>query len=267
MAESPTTPSSDQPTANLSNGAQVPLLGFGTWQLREKECYDAVRSALDVGYRHLDTATGYENEEQVGRAIRDSGLDRSEVFITTKLPPENAGKEAETLAASLRNLGVDYVDLWLIHWPPTGEAGVETWREFLALQGESKTRAIGVSNYSTEQVDELIDATGVAPAVNQIRWAPALFDKARADHLKDRGVALEGYSPFRASDLDDEALTTIADTHNASVPQVILRWHLEHEYIAIPKSAKPERIKANFDVFGFSLTPDEVATIDALSTI
>jgi 2,5-diketo-D-gluconate reductase A len=263
MPESPDA----QPVVALPTGAQIPLLGFGTWQMREDEAYNSVRTALDVGYRHIDTATGYANEEQVGKALRDSGLDRSEVFITTKLPPDHAGRERVTIEESLANLGVDYLDLWLIHWPPNGTAGVETWREFLALQGESKTRAIGVSNYSPEQIDELIDATGVAPAVNQIKWAPSIYDAARAKHSRERGVALEGYSPFRASDLDDPVLTEVAEAHGVTVPQVILRWHIDHEFIAIPKSAQAERIRTNFDVFGFRLSDEEVAKINALSTV
>lgn len=259
--------STSQPSIALANGAQIPLLGFGTWQLPGEEAYAPVRAALETGYRHIDTATGYSNEEHVGRAIRDSGLDRSELFVTTKLPPDNAGRERETIEASLTALGLDYLDLWLIHWPPNDEAGVETWREFLAIQGESKARAIGVSNYSTAQIDDLVTATGVAPAVNQIRWAPVLYDEKRAAHLAQNNVALEGYSPFLASDLDDPTLAGIAAAHEVSVPQVILRWHLEHDFIAIPKSANRDRIESNFDVFGFSLTADEVARLDGLSAV
>lgn len=250
----------------LRGGGAIPVLGFGTWRLRGGEAYDAVRTALDVGYRHVDTATMYQNEQQVGRALRDSGVPREEVFVTTKLPPERAGRERETIKQSLRELGVDRVDLWLVHWPPGGSAAPRTWEQFLAAQQAGLTVDIGVSNYSPAQVDELIDATGVAPAVNQIRWSPALYDEQRLRHSRDRGVVLEGYSPFRASQLDDAVLLEIAEAHGVTAPQVILRWHIDTDVVAIPKSAHPERIRANFAVWDFALTPDEIARINTLGT-
>jgi 2,5-diketo-D-gluconate reductase A len=243
----------------------MPLLGFGTWQLRGQEAYDAVRDALRIGYRHLDTATAYGNETQVGRALRESDVAREDVFVTTKLPPDHAGRERETIEASLRDLGTDYVDLWLIHWPPNGVASPETWRELLTLQSEGKARAVGVSNYSPEQVDELIEATGEAPAVNQIRWSPAIYDPGRLAHSRERGVALEGYSPFRASNLDDPTLREIAAAHGVTPGQVVLRWHVEHGVVVIPKSARRERIEENSDIFGFRLDDAEVRRIDALA--
>lgn len=251
----------------LRDGMTLPILGFGTWQLRGKEAYDAVLHALKVGYRHIDTATGYGNESQVGQALRDSGVAREDVFVTTKLPPDNAGRERATIEASLRDLGTSYVDMWLIHWPPGGEAGVDTWREFLTLQGEGKAKEVGVSNYSPAQIDELIAATGVAPAMNQIRWSPFIYDPARLAHSRERGVLLEGYSPFRASRMDDPVLTEIAAAHGVTPGQVILRWHVEHGVVVIPKSAHPKRIEENFDIFGFSLTDAEVARIDGLSEL
>lgn len=250
----------------LTSGGAIPVVGFGTWQLTGQEAYDAVRCALDVGYRHLDTATGYGNHVQVGRALRDSGVPREEVFITTKLPPNNAGRERETMEASLRELGVDYLDLWLVHWPPGGQAGVPTWREFLKLQREGKTKAVGVSNYSPAQIDELIDDSGVAPEVNQIRWSPALYDPARMAHGRERGVVLEGYSPIRASDLGHPVFQRIAAAHGVTPVQVILRWHVDHDIVVIPKSARPDRIRSNFDLFGFSLSPAELAELDALAS-
>jgi diketogulonate reductase-like aldo/keto reductase len=243
----------------------MPILGFGTWQLRGRDGYGAIRHALDVGYRHIDTATNYGNETQVGRALRDSGIPREDVFVTTKLPSGNAGRERATIDASLRDLGTEYVDLWLIHWPPGGEASVPTWRALLDVRRSGKARAVGVSNYSPAQIDELIDATGDAPAVNQIRWSPAVYDAARLAHSRERGVALEGYSPFQASRLDDAVLREIADAHGVAPTQVILRWHVEHGVVVIPKSATPERIESNHDIFDFSLTDAEVARIDALS--
>lgn len=256
----------EQQTITLSTGAEMPLLGFGTWQLQGQEAYDSVLAALEVGYRHIDTATGYGNEREVGRAIKDSGVSRDDIFLTTKLPPDNAGKERETIEASLRDLDVDQVDLWLVHWPPGGKARPETWKEFLAIQAEGLTKASGVSNYSTEQIDELIKATGTAPAVNQIKWTPQIFDPKRAAHLQQNGVVLEGYSPFRAGDLNDPVLGEIAQQHGVTPAQVILRWHIDRKFVVIPKSAQRKRIEANFDVFGFSLDEDELTRIDGLST-
>jgi len=251
-------------TVTLTGGAELPLVGFGTWQLRGGSAYDAVRYALEVGYRHLDTATMYGNEAEVGRALRDGGLSREEVFVTTKLPPERAGRERETLDASLRALDTGYVDLWLIHWPPRGGTGRTVWREFLAARDAGHARAVGVSNYSIAQLDDLIEATGEAPVANQIPWSPVEYDPAHLAASRERGVLVEGYSPLKRSDLDDPVLVQLAERHGVSVPQVVLRWHLEHGIPVIPKSKRPERIAANFDLFGFALDADEVARIDAL---
>jgi diketogulonate reductase-like aldo/keto reductase len=254
------------PAVTLAGDVQMPLLGFGTWQITGRDASEAVRQALAVGYRHIDTATMYRNETEVGRALRDSGLDRRDVFITTKLPAGRAGQERQTIAASLRALGTDHVDLWLIHWPPDGEARPQTWREFIAVRDEGLVRSIGVSNYSTAQIDELIEATGEAPAVNQIRWGPALYDAKRLAEHRERGVVLEGYSPFKTTNLRAKVLGEIASTHGVTPAQVVLRWHIEHGTVVIPKSSTPARIAANYDVFGFSLDAGEVARIDALTT-
>ncbi len=253
-------------SVKFHTGRSVPILGFGTWQLRGRAAYDAVRVALETGYRHLDTATAYANEAEVGRAIRDSGVPREEIFVTTKLPAENAGRERSTIEASLRDLGLDQVDMWLIHWPPSGGPGVETWRALLDLREEGKARDVGVSNYSPEQIEMLIEATGEAPAMNQIRWSPAIYDGARLEHSRRHGVVLEGYSPFRASDLDHPVIVEIAKAHGVSAPQVILRWHIDTGAVVIPKSATPERIRQNFDVFGFRLTDDEVSRLNSLGS-
>ncbi|MFV2102867.1 aldo/keto reductase [Micromonospora sp. LOL_024] len=255
----------DHPTATLPGDVRIPLLGFGTWQVTGDAGFKAVLAALDAGYRHIDTATMYGNEEEVGQAVRESGLRREDVFLTTKLPPERVGRERETIEASLRALGVDHVDLWLAHWPPS-DAGdlIPVWREMLAARDAGLARAVGVSNFSTAQIDELIQATEENPAVNQIRWSPRLYDRRRHAEHRDRGVVLEGYSPFKTSDLSDPVLTRIAAAHNVSPAQVVLRWHLDHEIVAIPKSVTPERIRANADIIGFSLTAEEIRDIDAL---
>jgi 2,5-diketo-D-gluconate reductase A len=256
---------STTPTLPLNSGGQIPMLGFGTWQLTGKSARDAVRNALEVGYRHFDTATMYKNEQDVGAAIRDSGIDRGDLFVTTKLPPSQANHARKTLHESLRLLGTDYVDLWLIHWPVDDSASPSTWRELLAARDAGLARAVGVSNYEPAQIDELIDVTGEAPAVNQIPWSPKEYDEKRLAHSRDRGVVLEGYSPFKRSNLSDPVLREVAEAHGKSTTQVILRWHIEHEIVVIPKSATPDRIAANFEVWDFSLTPDEVRRIDALS--
>lgn len=255
------------PTIDLhtpSGGYPIPLLGLGTWQSEGDEAYRAVRHALDVGYRHIDTATGYGNEDQVGRGIADSGVDREQVFVTTKLPPEAAGSERETLEKSLNLLGTEYVDLWLVHWPPNKQATPSTWQAFRDLRDEGLVRAIGVSNYSIEQIDELVRATDEAPAINQIPWSPSDFDADLVSAHTQRDVALEGYSPFKRTDTDSSVLTEIAEAHGVSVQQVVLRWHLRHRVVAIPKSTNPERIEHNFDVMGFNLSDEEVARIDSL---
>ena len=249
----------------LSDGHAMPIIGFGTWQITGEPAYESVRRALSVGYRHLDTATMYRNEAEVGRALRDSGVPRDQVFVTTKLPPDAAGRVEQTLTDSLRDLGLDYVDLWLVHWPPDGEAAPYVWNEFIAMRERGRTRSIGVSNYSTAQIDELTTSTGVTPAVNQIKWSPAIYDAQRFAELSERSVVLEGYSPFRAGDLADPVLVDIADDHQVTPAQVVLRWHIEHGIVVIPKSVTPDRITTNFDVFGFALSDDEMERIDGLA--
>ena len=242
----------------------MPLLGFGTWQAAGNDAYESVRTALEVGYRHVDTATMYGNERQVGRAIRDSGIPRADVFVTTKVPPQDAGRADQVIAASLRAMEFDYVDLWLIHWPPGRTASPQTWQRLLDAREAGHAREIGVSNYSVAQIDELEQATGERPAVNQIEWGPTLFDaQVLAEHVQ-RGVLLEGYSPFKSTDLHDPVLTSVGDAHGKTAPQVVLRWHLQHGIVAIPKSITPQRIASNFNVFDFALTREEMSAIDAL---
>jgi 2,5-diketo-D-gluconate reductase A len=255
-----------QPAVALREGGAMPLVGLGTWQMTGARCQTAVRTALEVGYRHIDTAAIYRNEREVGRAVRDSRVPREQVFVTTKLPPGNAGRERPTLAESLRALGMDYVDLWLVHWPPRRRALIPTWKELLAVRDQGLARAVGVSNYSMAQLDELIAATGQAPQVNQIPWAPALYDAGLLDAHRRRGVVLEGYSPFKNTDLRHPVLAEIAARHEVTPAQVVVRWHIDHEVVVIPKSANPQRIAANFDVFGFSLTDEELGRIDGLSS-
>jgi 2,5-diketo-D-gluconate reductase A len=255
----------DIPVVDLGRGVAMPMVGFGTWQLQGQQGYQAVRHALQVGYRHIDTATMYRNEEQVGRAMADSGLDRSDIFVTTKLQPGNAGRARAILAESLRALGTDYVDLWLVHWPPRGQASPRLWREFLASRDEGLCRAVGVSNYSVAEIDELIEVTGERPAVNQIPWSLPQYDPALLAAHAQRDVAVEGYSSLKGTRLRDPVLAEIASSHGVTPAQVVLRWHLELGITVIPKSARPERIESNLDLFGFSLTPEEMARLSHLT--
>lgn len=248
-------------------GADIPLLGLGTWQSEGDDAQRAVEHALTVGYRHIDTATAYGNQAQVGRGLAASGVARGEVFLTTKLPPDHAGRERQTLETSLTDLGVDQLDLWLVHWPPHKQATPSTWAQFIALRDEGLVRAIGVSNYSIAQIDELMEVTGEAPAINQIPWSPSDHDAALVAAHAERGVALEGYSPFKRTNLEDPTLTEIAQAHDASAAQVVLRWHIEHGVVVIPKSTSPERIDHNLAALNFTLTDDEVARIDGLTTV
>jgi diketogulonate reductase-like aldo/keto reductase len=252
------------PSRTLPGRVAMPMLGFGTWQLRGGQAYDAVRRALDVGYRHVDTATMYRNHAEVGRALRDSGVPRDELFVTTKLPPDLAGSERRTLETSLHQLGLESVDLWLVHWPPGGEASPRTWAEFVAVREQGLTRAIGVSNYSASQMDELKWATGVMPSVNQIRWSPWEYDASVVAEHEARDVVLEGYSPFRASRLGDPVLAQVAREVGHTPAQVVLRWHVDHGFPVIPRSKNPERIASNADLGGFALSGDQLARLDAL---
>lgn len=249
----------------IAPGVSMPLLGFGTWEMRGKTAEEAVACALQVGYRHVDTARMYGNEEQVGRALTASGLAREEVFVTTKMWPDRAGSERASIEESLHALGLEYVDLWLVHWPPGG-ARPDVWQRFLDAQADGLARAVGVSNYSVAQLDELDRATGRMPSVNQVEWGPALYNPEIVEGHRCRNVQLEGYSPLKTTNLRDRRLGAIAAVHEVTPAQVVIRWHLEHGIVVIPKSANPERIAENADVFGFSLSEDEVATIDELGS-
>ncbi len=254
-----------QAVADLGDGVAMPMVGFGTWRLRGNSAYESARYALEAGYRHLDTATMYRNETEVGRAIRDSGVDRREVFITTKLPPGNAGRERATIEASLRDLGTDHVDLWLIHWPPGRGASPRVWEQFIRIRDAGLTRAIGVSNYSPAEIDELVRTSGQRPAVNQIPWSIPQYDPGMLAAHHERGVLVEGYSSLKGTNLRDRTITEIATRHGVEPAQVVLRWHLQHDIAVIPKSSHRDRIKSNFVLYGFDLDDAEMAQLDALA--
>ncbi len=243
----------------------MPLLGLGTWQIRDSEAPAVTEAALAAGYRHIDTATGYENEGGIGRGLQAANLPRQSVFLTTKMPPDNVGRERQTLEQSLTKLGVDFVDLWLVHWPPHRQATPAAWEEFVRARSDGLARSIGVSNYSLGQIDELTRATGVTPEVNQIRWGTSIYDPSVVSGLDERGVVLEGYSPFKASNLDAPTLVDIAARYDASPAQIVVAWHVAHGFVVIPKSARQERIVGNAAGARIELTSDEVAAIDGLS--
>jgi len=258
--------SREVPSVGLPNGGRMPLVGFGTWKLRHGQARAAVLAAFEVGYRHVDTATMYANEAEIGQAFADSGLDRSEVFVTTKIRPSDAGRVRDILRQSLQALRTDYLDLWLVHWPPPRRSDSrKLWNELLAVQAEQFVRDVGVSNYGLAEIDDLTRSSGHAPAVNQIDWGPTLYDEQVLAGHADRGIAVEAYSSLKNTNLDDPGLTKIAAAHGVTPAQVVLRWHLEHEVTVIPKSAHPGRIATNFDLLGFALTPAEVASVDAMA--
>jgi len=254
----------DIPAVELAPGVNLPAIGFGTWQITGRSAYESARAALEAGYRHIDTATMYGNEEEIGRALRDSGLDRSEVFITTKLPPSHAGRERQTLDASLKALGVDFVDLWLIHWPPARGKSVPTWVSFLQQRDAGRIRSAGVSNYDTALVDELVKETGETPVVNQVAWSPGQHDPKFLADMRERRVVVEGYSSLKNTPLDAPALVEIAGRHGVTVPQVVLRWQLHHDIVIIPKSTRPERMRENLSVLDFELTAEEIEAVSAV---
>jgi diketogulonate reductase-like aldo/keto reductase len=262
MADSSRAPQIPDDSVSLAHGT-MPLLGFGTWQIRGDEAAEATAVALDSGYRHLDTATMYRNEGEVGEGLKRSGVAREDVFVTTKCPPDLADKAVDTLRRSIDLLGTNYVDLWLIHWPGSGSQ-VGLWQSFVEAREQGLARDIGVSNFDLAMLDELTSATGVAPAVNQIEWSPLLFDATVLDAHRERGVALEGYSALRGGTLEHPHIISIAERLGRTPAQVIIRWHLQHGVVVIPKSREADRIRSNADVAGFELPADDMATLDAL---
>jgi 2,5-diketo-D-gluconate reductase A len=256
----------DVPSAPLPGGGQLPLVGLGTWKLRGDEARAAVTAALAAGYRHFDTATMYGNEEAVGQALAADGIDRDDVFLTTKLRPSDTGQAEKILRRSLRALRTDRIDLWLLHWPPSRPgASHQSWNELIRLRDAGLARTIGVSNFSLTQIDDLITATGETPAVNQVHWDPMRHSAAVLAGHRDRGILVEGYSPLKHVRLDNPTLTEIAAAHQVTAAQVILRWNIAHDIVVIPKSVHADRIAANIDLFGFELSDAEIGAIDAFS--
>ncbi|MEU2083817.1 aldo/keto reductase [Streptomyces albus] len=262
---------SNVPTITLNNGVEMPQLGFGVWQVPPQEAATAVTAALEAGYRSIDTAAAYENEEGVGRALADSGLARDEVFVTTKLWNAEQGYDSTLRAfdASLARLGLDVVDLYLIHWPmPQVDKYVDTWRAFEKIYSEGRARAIGVSNFQPAHLNRLNELGGTVPAVNQIELHPRLQQSVPRAYHADHGIVTEAWSPLgQGGDLlDDPTLGELAAEHGKTVAQVVLRWHLQLGNVVIPKSVTPSRIRENIDVFDFELTGEDMARIAELNT-
>ncbi|GAA1939827.1 aldo/keto reductase [Agromyces allii] len=256
------------PTITLNNGVRMPQLGFGVFQVPDDETAAAVTTALEVGYRSIDTAAVYGNEAGVGRAIAESGLARDELFVTTKVWNSDQGYD-ETLRAfdaSAAKLGLEQLDLYLIHWPtPDRGRYLDTWRALERLLADGRTRAIGVSNFEPEHLDRLVEASTVVPAVNQVELHPAMANRAVIAADARHGIATEAWSPLaQGAVLGEASVVEIAERHGRTPAQVVLRWHLQQGRIVIPKSVTPRRIAENFDVFGFELAADELAAIDAL---
>ena len=260
------------PTITLNDGVQIPQLGLGVWQVTDDEATPVVATALEVGYRHIDTAQGYQNETGVGKAIRESGIPLDEIFVTTKLTNEFHLRDDARRATeqSLTRLGLDHLDLYLIHWPATvqyGDAYLESWEVMNELKSEGLIRSIGVSNFNPEHLDALRSVSPTVPSVNQVECHPTFLRTDLLPELQARGIALESYSPLgQASDLADPTIAAIAASLGRTPAQVILRWHLQHGFIVIPKSVHAERIASNFDVFDFELDADQMASIDSLDT-
>lgn len=259
------------PNITLNDGNTIPQLGFGVFQIEAEETAQAVSNALDVGYRHIDTAEMYGNEKEVGEAIRASGLDRGDVFVTSKLnngfhEPQDA---REAFDRTLSDLGFDYVDLFLIHWPlPTLYNGdfVSTWKTLEEFQRSGRARSIGVSNFQIEHLERLISETDTVPAVNQIEVHPYFTNDIVRSYGQEQGIVTEAWSPLAKGGelLDDSAVTQIAEKVGKTPAQVVLRWHIERGDIIFPKSVTPSRMQENFELFDFQLEPDDVDVITAL---
>jgi 2,5-diketo-D-gluconate reductase A len=256
------------PQIDLNDGNAIPQLGFGVFQIEPDETVEAVTKALEIGYRHIDTAEAYENEREVGEGVRASGLDRGDVFVTSKLAndahdPDDARRAFD---GTLSTLGFDYVDLFLIHWPiPHRGDFVATWKAMEEFKADGRARSIGVSNFEIEHLERIEAEADVAPAVNQIELHPYFLNEDVRAYGESNRIATEAWSPIAQGDvLDDRQIVAIAEAHDRTPAQVVLRWHIQRDSIVFPKSSTPERIRENFELFDFELSEDEVERIAGL---
>ncbi len=249
----------------LNDGHTIPQLGFGVWKAAEGECYKAVRVALETGYRHIDTARIYGNEEDVGRAIRDSGIPRGEIFVTTKLWNSDQPRAASAFDGSLARLGLEYIDLYLIHFPVT-KSRAAAWKDLETIHVSGRARSIGVSNYMPRHLDELLATATVKPAVNQIELHPWLSQTELKTYCESRGIRIEAYSPLaHGQKVEDKALKPLAAKYSKSVAQVLLRWSIQKGNIVLVKSVSPQRIAENFAIFDFEIDAADMAALDSMN--
>jgi 2,5-diketo-D-gluconate reductase A len=257
------------PTISLNNGVEIPQFGFGVFQVPPDDTSAVLADAFEAGYRHIDTAQMYQNEEGVGAAIANSGLARDELFVTTKLNNDGHGFDSAItrLDESLRKLRLDYVDLYLIHWPlPGHDQYVETWKGFEKLLADGKARSIGVSNFQPAHLERLAKETGTVPAVNQIELHPRLTQQELRRYHSEHGIVTEAWSPIAQGEaLTEQVVTSLAEKYARTPAQIVLRWHIQIGNVVFPKSVTPERIGENIDVFDFELSADDIAAIEELN--
>ena len=256
------------PRIRLNDGTEIPALGYGTWQLDEGAVPEALGAALDAGYRHIDTAHAYGNEAAIGRVIADADIARDELWITSKLWNDRHGRDATLRAfdGTMERLGLDVLDLYLIHWPvPMEDKYAESWQAMVELREQGRIRSIGVSNFEPDHIDRIVGETGVVPSVDQIELHPRYQQRDIRDTLAARDIRIESWSPLGQGEImSDPTIARIAETHGKSPAQVILRWHLDQGLIVFPKSTSPDHIRSNMDVFDFALDAEQTAAIDAL---
>ncbi|HYK44840.1 MAG TPA: aldo/keto reductase [Parafilimonas sp.] len=257
----------DQPYTTLNNGIRMPLFGLGAWDMYGKEAEQATLDALDIGYRLIDTATLYNNEKEIGNAVRRCGRPREEIFVTTKVPNSKHGYDPTLKAfdASMKTLNIDYVDLYLVHWPVRGKRK-ETWKALEHLYNSRQVRAIGVANYLMPFLNELETYSTVTPAVNQLEFTPWLYLKNELQYCVEHKIQLQSYSPLtRGRKFNDERLLKLSKKYNKTPAQIILRWNIEHGISTIPKSSNKKRLKENFDIFDFSLSKEDIEWMDTFN--
>ena len=258
-------------TIQLNNGLKIPVVGLGTFRAKENEAYEAVKHALKVGYRHIDTAAIYRNEHEVGRAIKDSGIPREDIFVTSKLWNDDQGYESAKKAfqKTLDELGFDYLDLYLIHWPKTYQKAADSWKALEELYKEGKIRAIGVSNFTFHHLEHLYQTAEVIPAVNQVEMHVGIQHEKLRAFCAEKDIYLEAYAPLMSHEiknlLENETLKNIAAAKNASIPQVALKYLVDLGVIILPKSINPQRIEENFNIFNISFTSEEMTLLKALN--